>query len=90
MTGRPSPFTTFYYPPKMFADARTTLNVLVTLEDAFIAAIRGQDRRGEAGFDTSKPYRFKPFTPHLPERLGTSTRSSVDRRRRKAFVLLGN
>jgi hypothetical protein len=38
VTGRPSPFTTFYYPPKMFSDAQTTLNVLVTLEDAFIAA----------------------------------------------------
>jgi len=38
VTGKPSPFTTFYYPSKMFSDARTTLNVLVTLEDAFIAA----------------------------------------------------
>jgi ferritin-like protein len=38
VTGKPSPFSTFYYPPKMFADAQTTLNVLVTLEDAFIAA----------------------------------------------------
>jgi Ferritin-like domain len=38
VTGKPSPFTTFYYPPKMFTDAQTTLNVLVTLEDAFIAA----------------------------------------------------
>jgi Ferritin-like domain len=38
VTKKPSPFTTFYYPPKMFADAQTTLNVLVTLEDAFIAA----------------------------------------------------
>ena len=38
VTHKPSPFTTFYYPPKMFADAQTTLNVLVTLEDAFIAA----------------------------------------------------
>ena len=38
VTGKPSPFTAFYYPPKMFADAQTTLNVLVTLEDAFIAA----------------------------------------------------
>jgi Ferritin-like domain len=37
-SGKPSPFSTFYYPPKMFADAQTTLNVLVTLEDAFIAA----------------------------------------------------
>jgi hypothetical protein len=37
-TGKPSPFTAFYYPPKMFSDAKTTLNVLVTLEDAFIAA----------------------------------------------------
>jgi hypothetical protein len=24
----------------------------------------------KAGFDTSKPYRFKPFTPTLPEPLG--------------------
>ncbi len=38
LTKKPSQFTTFYYPPKMFADAQTTLNVLVTLEDAFIAA----------------------------------------------------
>src|ERR1700761_4372392 len=38
VTGKPSPFTTFYYPSKMFSDARTTLDVLVTLEDAFIAA----------------------------------------------------
>jgi hypothetical protein len=38
VTKQPSPFSTFYYPPKMFADAQTTLNVLVTLEDAFIAA----------------------------------------------------
>jgi hypothetical protein len=38
VTGQPSPFTTFFYPPKMFSDAQTTLNVLVTLEDAFIAA----------------------------------------------------
>jgi hypothetical protein len=38
VTHKPSPFTTFYYPAKMFSDAQTTLNVLVTLEDAFIAA----------------------------------------------------
>jgi hypothetical protein len=38
LTGKPSAYTTFYYPPKMFADAQTTLNILVTLEDAFIAA----------------------------------------------------
>jgi hypothetical protein len=33
-----TPFTSFFYPKKMFADAQTTLNTLVTLEDAFIAA----------------------------------------------------
>lgn len=33
-----TPFTSFYYPFQMFADAQTTLNTLVTLEDAFIAA----------------------------------------------------
>jgi hypothetical protein len=38
VTDQPSPFTMFFYPPKMFSDAQTTLNVLVTLEDAFIAA----------------------------------------------------
>ena len=38
LTRKPSPFTSFFYPPKMFADAQTTLDVLVTLEDAFIAA----------------------------------------------------
>ena len=38
VTGEPSPFTSFFYPHKMFSDAQTTLNVLVTLEDAFIAA----------------------------------------------------
>jgi len=38
VTGKPSAFTTFYYPKGMFSDAQTTLDVLVTLEDAFIAA----------------------------------------------------
>jgi ferritin-like protein len=38
VTNEPSPFTTFYYPINMFADAQVTLNTLVTLEDAFIAA----------------------------------------------------
>jgi hypothetical protein len=38
LTKKPTPFTTFYYPPGMFSDAQTTLNILVTLEDAFIAA----------------------------------------------------
>jgi Ferritin-like domain len=38
VTGDPSPFSSFFYPPNMFEDAQTTLNVLVTLEDAFIAA----------------------------------------------------
>jgi Ferritin-like domain len=155
VTGKPSPFTTFYYPAKMFSDAQTTLDLLVTLEDAFIAAylvgvrnfstpdlrvlaarimgiesdhrtlarvlggdvthkdggpikkITGVQGKAEsadppnnngyertlkwtkisqavdaltpfadkaaaakAGFDTSKPYHFKPFTPKLPEALG--------------------
>lgn len=38
LSRKPSPFTSFYYPPNMFQDAQTTLNILVTLEDAFIAA----------------------------------------------------
>jgi hypothetical protein len=156
VTGKPSPFSTFYYPHGMFASAQTTLNVLVTLEDAFIAAYlvgvrdfstsflretaarimgiesdhrtlarvvapgvakrdggpiekvtgiqgvaesvdppnnNGYERTlgwttisqavtaltpfvdktaaGSAGFDTTKPYRFHPFTPHLPSPLGS-------------------
>ncbi len=155
LTGKPSGFTTFYYPSKMFSDAQTTLNILVTLEDAFIAAylvgvrqfstpdlrvtaarimgiesdhrtlarvvgpdvasgdggpieqITGIQKTAEsvdppnnngyertllltdinqaveallpfaektaaekAGFDTSKPYKFVPFTPTLPNPLG--------------------
>jgi Ferritin-like domain len=38
VTDQPSPYTEFFYPTNMFADAQTTLNILVTLEDAFIAA----------------------------------------------------
>jgi hypothetical protein len=38
VTRKPTPVSAFYYPPRMFSDAQTTLNVLVTLEDAFIAA----------------------------------------------------
>jgi hypothetical protein len=38
VTGQPTPFTSFFYPKGMFEDTQTTLNVLVTLEDAFIAA----------------------------------------------------
>jgi ferritin-like protein len=155
LTNQTSPFTTFYYPSGMFANAQTTLNILVTLEDAFIAAylvgVRNFSKRalrvtaarimgiesdhrtlarvvgpgvasadggpieqitgaqhvaesvdppnnngyertlgwtaisqavdaltpfadkgaaGKAGFDTSKPYTFQPFTPTLPNELG--------------------
>ena len=38
VTGQPTPYTSFFYPKGMFEDTQTTLNVLVTLEDAFIAA----------------------------------------------------
>jgi hypothetical protein len=38
VTGKPSPFTAFFYPHGMFHNAQVTLNTLVTLEDAFIAA----------------------------------------------------
>ncbi len=37
-TGTGSSITTFYYPTKMFTDPQTTMNTLVTFEDAFIAA----------------------------------------------------
>jgi hypothetical protein len=155
LTKKPTPFTAFYYPPEMFSDAQTTLDILVTLEDAFIAAylvgvrsfstpdlrvtaarimgiesdhrtlarvvgpdvasgdggpieqITGIQKTAEpvdppnnngyertllltnisqaveallpfaepkaaekAGFDTSKPYAFVPFTPTLPSALG--------------------
>jgi Ferritin-like domain len=38
VTSSPTPYKAFYYPFNMFADAQTTLNTLVTLEDAFIGA----------------------------------------------------
>jgi len=38
VTAQPTPFTRFFYPHHMFDDAQVTLNTLVTLEDAFIAA----------------------------------------------------
>jgi hypothetical protein len=38
VTDQPSPFTNFFFPMNMFTNAQTTLNTLVTLEDAFIAA----------------------------------------------------
>jgi hypothetical protein len=38
VTRKPAAATTFYFPQRMFSDAQTTLNVLVTLEEAFIAA----------------------------------------------------
>jgi hypothetical protein len=38
VTNEPSPFIEFFYPQNMFMDSQTTVNVLVTLEDAFIAA----------------------------------------------------
>jgi hypothetical protein len=38
VTDQFTPFSKFFYPAKMFSDAQTTLNILVTLEDAFIAA----------------------------------------------------
>ena len=38
VTNENSPFVEFFYPKHMFHDTQTTLNTLVTLEDAFIAA----------------------------------------------------
>src|ERR1700685_1971094 len=38
VSNEPPPFKSFFYPKGMFQDPQTTLNVLVTLEDAFIAA----------------------------------------------------
>jgi Ferritin-like domain len=38
VTAQGSPYTEFFYPFEMFEDAQVTLNTLVTLEDAFIAA----------------------------------------------------
>ena len=38
ITGKDTPYTSFYYPHQMFKSPQVTLNVLVSLEDAFIAA----------------------------------------------------
>ncbi len=152
---RPTPITTFYFPPNMFSNAKVTLDTLVTLEEAFIAAylvgvrdlstpalkvvaarilavesdhrtvarvvateidpadggpfttLKGfsgveepvsppndnafartyrfasiqdavralrpfidRDAAQQAGFDVSRPYRFEPFTPRLPNPRG--------------------
>jgi hypothetical protein len=37
--------------------------------DALTPFVEKSAARG-AGFDTSKPYRFRPFKPRLPSRLG--------------------
>jgi hypothetical protein len=38
LTGAPAPYTRFFYPRDMFTAAQVTLNTLVALEEAFIAA----------------------------------------------------
>ena len=38
VTRQPTPFTKFFYPAGMFTDPQITMDILVTLEDAFIAA----------------------------------------------------
>jgi Ferritin-like domain len=38
VTDQSTPYASFFYPPNMFSDPQTTLNTLVSLEDAFIAA----------------------------------------------------
>jgi hypothetical protein len=38
VTNSPTPYSVFYYPEGMFSDAQTTLSVLASLEEAFIAA----------------------------------------------------
>jgi hypothetical protein len=38
VTDQFTPYSSFFFPKNMFANAQTTLNTLVTLEDAFIAA----------------------------------------------------
>ena len=68
VTGKPSPFTTFYYPSKMFSDAQTTLNVLVTLEDGFIAAL--PERACRLGLAVS--HAMRPVSAHsarMPPRI---------------------
>jgi hypothetical protein len=43
-----------------------------SIEEALAALTPFADETaaGNAGFDTSKPYQFQPFTPILPEPLG--------------------
>ena len=69
VTGKPSPFTEFFYPHGMFRHAQTTLNTLVTLEDAWSSrsgtcrsgsrtrctATASSSRRLRAGSATSPP-----------------------------------
>jgi hypothetical protein len=46
LTRKPAAFTTFYYPAKMFSDAQTTLNILVTLIAAYLVGVRDFSNSG--------------------------------------------
>ena len=99
VTGKPSPFTTFYYPPKMFSDAQTTLDVLVTLEDAFIAAYlvgvrdfstprSARDRGADHGHRERPPHaRARPRRRRVARRTAArSRRSPACRARPRASI----
>ena len=65
VTDQFTPFTSFFYPHDMFADTQTTLNTLVTLEDAFIAAYRrAQLQHDAAAHNGGADHGHRKRSPH--------------------------
>jgi len=90
VTSQPSPFTSFFYPKGMFEDAQTTLNVLVTLEDAFIAAYLvgcGISARAICGLQPRASWGLKAITARWLECSGLTWRRKMAGRFRKSQAL---
>ena len=77
VTGKPSPFTEFFYPHGMFRHAQTTLNTLVTLEDAFIAAYLVGVHSSESGSGPARRRRYSSSSPGSSSRIVPNRRWSL-------------
>ena len=57
-------------PPNNNGDERTLKWTKISQAVTALTPFADKASAGKAGFDTSKPYHFKPFTPVLPNPLG--------------------
>jgi hypothetical protein len=57
-------------PPNNNGYERTLSWTTIKKAVAALTPFADKTAAGKAGFDTSKPYAFQPFTPKLPEPLG--------------------